>query len=99
LYLDQGLSIAIGRALNTAEGAEKAGSITWQELGPHNIGGRTLALAFNPQDPNTIYVGSASGGLWRTRTGGVGALAWEYMPTGQAVLGVGSIAITPINNA
>jgi len=84
-----------GRALNTAEGAEKAGSITWQELGPHNIGGRTLTLAFNPQDPNTIYAGSASGGLWRTRTGGVGALAWEYMPTGHAVLGVGSIAIAP----
>jgi hypothetical protein len=84
-----------GRTLNTAEGAAKAGSETWQTLGPHNIGGRPLALAFNPQDPNTIFAGSASGGLWRTRTGGVGVSAWEYVPTGHAVLGVGSIAIAP----
>ena len=82
-------------ALNTAEGVEKAGTETWQSLGPHNIGGRTLALAFNPQDPNTIFAGSASGGLWRTRTGGVGVSAWEYVSTGFPVPGVSSIAITP----
>ena len=81
--------------LRTQEGADKAGSDIWQTLGPHNIGGRTLALAFNPQDPNTIYAGSASGGLWRTRTGGVGVAAWEYVRTGHPVLGVGSIAIAP----
>ncbi len=35
----------------------------WQAIGPHNTGGRTNAIAFNPQNPNTIYAGSASGGL------------------------------------
>ena len=35
----------------------------WQAIGPHNTGGRTIALAFNPQNPNTIYAGSASGGF------------------------------------
>ncbi|MFQ5601755.1 MAG: FlgD immunoglobulin-like domain containing protein [bacterium] len=65
----------------------------WQTLGPHNIGGRTLALALNPQNPQTLYAGSASGGLWRSYSGGVGAQAWEYVSTGFPVLGVSAIAI------
>ena len=36
----------------------------WKAIGPHNTGGRTLSIAFNPQNPNTIYAGSASVGLW-----------------------------------
>jgi photosystem II stability/assembly factor-like uncharacterized protein len=70
-------------------------SESWQTLGPHNIGGRTLALAFNPQNLNTIFAGSASGGLWRSYTGGLGAQAWEIVPTGYPVLGVSAIAILP----
>jgi photosystem II stability/assembly factor-like uncharacterized protein len=67
----------------------------WQAIGPHNTGGRTNALAFNPQNPNTIYAGSASGGLWRSYTGGVGVDAWHQVPTGFPVLGVSSITFAP----
>ncbi len=67
----------------------------WQPIGPHNTGGRTNSLAFNPQNPNTIYAGSASGGLWRSYTGGVGVDAWYYVPTGFPVLGVSTIAFAP----
>lgn len=67
----------------------------WRALGPTNIGGRTLALALNPENPNTIYAGSASGGLWRSYTGGIGEQAWTYIPTGFPVLGVAAIAIAP----
>ena len=67
----------------------------WQAIGPHNKGGRTNAIAFNPQNPNTMYLGSASGGLWRSYTGGVGVDGWHYMPTGFPVLGVSTIAIAP----
>ncbi len=67
----------------------------WRTIGPHNIGGRTLTIAFNPQNPNTIYAGSASGGLWKTKSAGIGPDAWNYVSTGFPVLGVSSIAITP----
>jgi len=67
----------------------------WQTIGPHNTGGRTIAIAFNPQNPNTIYAGSASGGLWRSKTAGVGQAAWEYIPTGYPVLSVCSIDFAP----
>ena len=67
----------------------------WKTIGPHNTGGRTIAVAFNPQNTNTIYAGSASGGLWRSYTGGVGIDAWHYVSTGFPVLGVSSIEIAP----
>ena len=67
----------------------------WYSIGPHNTGGRTLSLAFNRQNTNTIYAGSASGGLWRSYTGGVGVKAWNYVRTGFPVTSVSSIAIVP----
>nr|WP_321235983.1 T9SS type A sorting domain-containing protein [uncultured Psychroserpens sp.] len=67
----------------------------WESLGPQNIGGRTLCLAFHPTDPDIIFAGSASGGLWKTTTQGIGINAWEYIETGFPVLGVASIAIDP----
>lgn len=74
--------------------APKAGAL-WRAMGPGNVGGRTLAVVFNPQNPHTIYAGSAGGGLWRSRTSGVGVAAWEYVPTGHPVLAVSTIAIAP----
>ncbi|MFK7937056.1 MAG: T9SS type A sorting domain-containing protein [Saprospiraceae bacterium] len=65
----------------------------WEALGPENIGGRTISLAFHPTDPNIMYAGSAGGGLWKTTTAGVGAKAWDYVPTGFPVIGVGAIVI------
>ena len=76
-------------------GIRNSGSDSWRAIGPNNLGGRTLALAFNPQNPNTIYAGSASGGLWRSKSGGRGPAAWEYIPTGYPVLAVSSIAFAP----
>ena len=67
----------------------------WEAIGPKNFGGRTISLAVNPQNANTIYAGSASGGLWRSFSAGEGASAWSYIPTGFPVLGVSSIAISP----
>ncbi|RMG30519.1 MAG: hypothetical protein D6732_16120, partial [Methanobacteriota archaeon] len=67
----------------------------WTPIGPFNIGGRTLTIAFNPQNPSTVFAGAASGGLWRSFTGGVGPDAWHQIPTGFPVLGVSSIAISP----
>jgi photosystem II stability/assembly factor-like uncharacterized protein len=67
----------------------------WEPLGPDNVGGRTLSLALHPDDPDVIFAGSASGGLWKSTTGGIGADAWDYVDTGFPVLGVSTIAIDP----
>lgn len=78
-----------------SEAAKNEHTHAWHAIGPNNMGGRTLALAFNPQNTNTIYAGSASGGLWRSYSAGVGDQAWHYVVTGFPVLGVAAIAIAP----
>ena len=50
--------------------SQRDGDDCWESLGPENIGGRILCLAFHPTDPNIIYAGSASAGLWKTTTMG-----------------------------
>jgi Secretion system C-terminal sorting domain len=72
----------------------------WQPLAPMNFAGRILSMAISPANANTIFVGSASGGLWKTTTGGTGGpggISWTYVPTGFPVLGVGAVAINPSN--
>lgn len=65
----------------------------WEPIGPQNFGGRTISLAINLYNPNTIYAGSASGGLWVTHSAGIGEKAWKRISTGFPVLGVGAIAL------
>ncbi len=68
---------------------------SWEPIGPQNLGGRTLVLAINPLRPQTMYAGSAGGGLWRSYTGGEGATAWHRIETGFPVLAVAAVAIDP----
>ncbi|HYV91735.1 MAG TPA: T9SS type A sorting domain-containing protein [Chitinophagales bacterium] len=71
----------------------------WTNYGPNNIGGRTISIAIDPTDTSIVWLGSASGGLWKSATGGIGVGAWTYIPTGFPVLGVGAIAINPGNHS
>ena len=68
----------------------------WQELGPERIfdnivsTGRLTAIAVHPNDPNTIYVGGAQGGVWKTVNGGT---TWVPLTDQECSLAMGSIAI------
>lgn len=66
----------------------------WEGIGPHNIAGRALCTAINPQNNKTIYLGTASGGLWRSYNQGLG-VSWEQVSTGYPLLGVGAIEFAP----
>ena len=77
--------------------ATRDGEDCWESIGPENIGGRILCLAFHPTDENIIYAGSASAGLWKTTTMGKGRFAWEHVPVDFPVLGIGAILIDPNN--
>ncbi len=69
------------------------GSITsWQELGPGNIGGRTRALVFDPVDPNIMYAGGVSGGVWKTIDAGE---SWSATDDLMLNLAVVSLAVDP----
>ncbi len=51
---------------------QRAVQLPWIERGPANVGGRTRGLWVDPSDPSyqTVFAGSAGGGVWKTSDGG-----------------------------
>ena len=97
LGLSGGVNSSVGRKELSATARQRFDT-RWRPIGPTNGGGRTLAVVFDPLNPDTVYAGAASGGLWRSKTGGVGPTAWERIDTGLPVLGVSTIAFEPNNS-
>lgn len=62
--------------------------ISWQEMGPDNVGGRTRSIVAVNEE--LIYAGAVSGGLWRSTDG---ANTWNQV-TGMPLLMIASIAVT-----
>ncbi|MEM8524334.1 MAG: T9SS type A sorting domain-containing protein [Bacteroidota bacterium] len=67
---------------------------SWELAGPTNIGGRIADLAISPSNENTIYVGAASGGIFKTQDGGEN---WIPIFDGAASLSIGDITLAPSN--
>ncbi len=61
----------------------KSTSIDWTELGPDNVGGRTRAILIDKDNPNVVYAGGVSGGLWRSSNGGQ---TWNLVETADGSL-------------
>jgi photosystem II stability/assembly factor-like uncharacterized protein len=63
-------------------------------LGPAAMSGRITALAVDPRRPATIYVGSASGGLWRSTNEG---MTWTPIFEKEGSSSIGHFALAPSN--
>ena len=66
----------------------------WENFGPNAVAGRMISIAFHPTDPQTLYTGSAAGGLWRSSDYGQN---WEVLTDDYPTMGVGAIAVNPQN--
>ncbi len=69
-------------------------AIPWQFAGPENIGGRISDIEYNPVNPDIVYAGAATGGVFKSGDGGY---TWRPVFDEQAVLSVGDIAVDPVN--
>ncbi len=77
-------------------------STTWTSIGPKptDLGstrvtaGRVNAIAIDPRDNNTVYIGAAEGGVWKTTDGGAN---WRPLTDDQPSLAMGALAIDPAN--
>lgn len=66
----------------------------WVFAGPDNIGGRITDIESPSDDPNTIYVGASTGGVFKTTDFGA---TWVNLFDDVPVISVGDIAIDPTN--
>ncbi|MEI2740410.1 MAG: T9SS type A sorting domain-containing protein [Chitinophagaceae bacterium] len=87
------------KEMNTRYGRVTSFS-NWASLGHSadglgRIGGRIKCIAIDPNNPNNLWAGSASGGIWKSTNAGSN---WSYVPVNMHVLGVSSIIIDPSNS-
>jgi hypothetical protein len=68
---------------------------SWKWIGPGNIGGRIRSILIHPTNPNQMWVGSISGGIWKTTNGGSSWLpVWDFMPN----LAITTMIMDPTNS-
>ena len=65
------------------------GGMKWRQIGPFR-GGRVLAVAGVPGDPNTYYFGAVAGGIFKSTNGG---LSWTPTFDHQSISSIGAIAV------
>ena len=69
------------------------GDLRARQIGPAVMSGRVSCVEVNPDDPTTIFIGAAGGGIWKTTSGG-GTLRPVFDDHTQSI---GDIAIAPSN--
>ncbi|HKF50237.1 MAG TPA: hypothetical protein VKB38_22945 [Terracidiphilus sp.] len=72
-------------------------ALEWRDVGPMR-GGRSYAVAGNTAQPDTFYMGSVGGGVWKTENSG---RTWfpiaDDAQTGIPIGSIGAIAVAPSN--
>ncbi|MDJ0842077.1 MAG: hypothetical protein QNK37_36585 [Acidobacteriota bacterium] len=80
----------------------KAADHNWVEVGPSpmtmlswsmgNVAGRVSAIAYDPSNTDTIYLGAAAGGVWKTIDGGSN---WTSLFDDVGTTTIGAIYLNP----
>ncbi|HEY3173835.1 MAG TPA: hypothetical protein VGK86_14800, partial [Thermoanaerobaculia bacterium] len=65
----------------------------WRLVGPFR-GGRALAAAGVPGNPDLFYFGAVGGGVWRSDNAG---RTWDPIFDGQPIASIGALAVAPSN--
>ncbi len=71
-------------------------NLEWRSIGPVNMSGRVADVEGVPGNPDIVYVGAASGGVWKTTNGG---LTFEPIFDDQPIASIGDLALAPSNPA
>ncbi|MGQ0648524.1 MAG: VPS10 domain-containing protein [Gemmatimonadaceae bacterium] len=74
--------------------AEAIGGLRARSIGPAMTSGRVMSIAVHPDDPAVIYVGTASGGLWKSVSGGA---AWTPIMDREGSYSIGWVTLDPKN--
>ncbi len=91
---DPGLRLKGFEEHTAMQAASKFKDLKWQFIGPTNVSGRVTDVAVvAPKGRNyTIYVASASGGVWKTENEGT---TWTPIFANMVTAAIGDIALAP----
>lgn len=67
-----------------------------RSIGPAGMSGRVTTIDVDLSDPNRIFIGTASGGVWQSENGGI---SWQPIFDDQAPASIGAVAINQNNPA
>ncbi|MBP8213771.1 MAG: hypothetical protein KAX53_08500, partial [Saprospiraceae bacterium] len=69
-------------------------AMKFRNIGPAGMSGRITAIDVDLSNPNRIFAGAASGGVWLSENGGI---SWSPVFDEQSTLAIGSIKINQKN--
>jgi photosystem II stability/assembly factor-like uncharacterized protein len=69
--------------------------MSWREIGPAAGGGRVAAVAGSATDSKLYYLGSAGGGVWRSKNSGQ---TWDPVFDKEGVASIGAVTIDPTDD-
>jgi len=81
---------------NNSYSSFASAKLNWIERGPGNVAGRVRTIIVDPDDKtnNTWFIGSASGGIWKTRNAGK---TWGNLTKDLPNLSTSILAMSPKN--
>ncbi|CAM1344070.1 WD40/YVTN/BNR-like repeat-containing protein [Tenacibaculum amylolyticum] len=65
-----------------------------RNIGPGGMSGRVTSIDVVQENPDVMYVGTASGGLWKSTSGGI---KWEPIFDNEVTASIGAVAIQQSN--
>ena len=65
--------------------------VKWRNVGPEIQGGRIIDIAAPKDDPSSLYVAYATGGLYRSEDEGE---TWTSLFDDQSTFGIGAVAVS-----
>jgi photosystem II stability/assembly factor-like uncharacterized protein len=83
---------AADSAADTTHAGPSLAGLKLRSIGPAMISGRITDIAVNPRDKAMWYIGTASGGLWKTENAGT---TWTPIFDDQAAYSIGVVTLDP----
>ncbi|PYQ75873.1 MAG: glycosyl hydrolase, partial [Acidobacteria bacterium] len=86
------LAIAGRPAASQTFTSETFAGLKARSIGPAVTSGRVMTIAVDPANKAVIYVGAASGGVWKTTNGGA---SWQPIFDAQGSFSIGWVTVDP----
>lgn len=90
----RGASAPADSAPRQAVSTETIAGLRARSIGPATTSGRVMSIAVHPSNPGIIYVGTASGGLWKSVNGGA---QWTPIMDREGSYSIGWVTLDPNN--